>query len=106
LAVWLSELKLDCRKCSDSDKVEKGCESDSPIPGVWKIGEQELQRCPIKVVTPQNLFYLRAYIHYIKGYFPNHGGWLDQPLKLIEALGIIEDEVGRMKDAREKEKKG
>jgi hypothetical protein len=43
---------------------------------------------------------LNAYLFFEKGYLPNPGGWLEQPLKFIQAIKIIEREIAL---AREKE---
>ena len=106
MAIWLSELKLDCHKCSDAQKIERGCEENSPIHDVWKLGEWEFSRCPITIATNQSFEYIRAYIYREKGYLPNQGGWLDQPVKFIEAMEIIENELSKIRMEKEKENKG
>jgi hypothetical protein len=99
LAVWLGTFKLDCHKCSDELKVERGCEKDSPIPGAWKLYDWEFQRCPLKIITRQSAAYLRAYNFFNKGYLPNTGGWMEQPVKFIEAMEIIEREVIKIQES-------
>ncbi len=91
-------LKLDCRKCTEILKIERGCTIDSPIPGKWQINEWIFQRCPVRLVTRQSVEYLRAYRMFDRGYLPNQGGWLEQPAKFIEAMEVIEREVYFIQD--------
>lgn len=102
MAVWLPKFKLDCHKCSDAGKLERGCETDSPIPGMWKLNDWEFARCPRKLVARKSVDYLSAYFFFTKGYLPNPGGWLDQPAKLIDALILIEREIMKVKESEEK----
>jgi len=106
LAVWLGSFKLDCRKCSPEDKEEYGCEFDSPILGKWKLDDWEFQRCPVKIVTYQSFEYIRAY-NFLQRFhgWPNPGTWQEQPLKLIEAIEIIEREVSRIEEMKMEELK-
>jgi len=102
LAVWLTKLKLDCRACSDPEKIERGCEKDSPIQGAWKLGDWEFERCPLKIVTRESLDYVRAYIFFQNGYLPHAGGWTDQSAKFIDAVEIIENEISKIREEAEK----
>ena len=79
-------------------KLERGCEEDSPIEGVWKLKDWEFRRCPRKLVARASIEYLNAYLFFDKGYLPNPGGWLDQPLKFIQAMKIIEREIALAKE--------
>ena len=93
--------ELDCRTCSEGQKIERGCEEDSPIPGVWKLDGWEFQRSPRKIISVVSLEFLRAYFFFGKGYLPNVGGWLDQPLKYVQAMVVIEREVARVREEKE-----
>ena len=84
-------------------KTERGCDKDSPIPGAWKLGEWEFERCPLKIVTNQSLDYIRAYIFFQNGYLPNSGGWLDQSVKFIDAMEVIETEISKIREEAEKD---
>lgn len=86
-------LKLDCRRCSERQKLERGCVDDSPIPGKWQIDDWHFQRCPVRLITQQSLEYIKAYRMFDKGYLPNPGTWLNQSAKFIEAMEIIEREI-------------
>jgi hypothetical protein len=101
LAVWLHKFKLDCHACSDDQKIERGCEEDSPIPGVWKLNNWEFARCPKKLVEERSVEYVSAYFFFCKGYLPNAGGWLEQPGKFVQAMVIIEREIARVKENEE-----
>lgn len=101
MAVWLPKFKLDCLKCTEALKLERGCEGDSSIPGMWKIGDEEFSRCPRSLVTARSIEYLNAYIFFKEGFLPNPGGWLDQPLKFIQAMRVIEAEVIKTKEEKD-----
>jgi len=68
---------------------------------MWKIGNEEFSRCPRSLVTVNSAAYLNAYIFFEKGYLPNPGGWLDQPLKFIQAMRTIEAEVMKLKEEKD-----
>ncbi|MFA6216410.1 MAG: hypothetical protein WDL87_01990 [Candidatus Omnitrophota bacterium] len=57
----------------------------------------------MQLVTAESLEYIRAYIQYTKGYLPNDGGWISQPKKFIEAMDIIENEVGKLREKKQKD---
>jgi hypothetical protein len=94
-------MQLDCRKCSDQDKAELGCEEESIVPGgVISITSENLNftRCPLKIVTSVSLEYLRAYRYFSKGYLPDEGGWRDQSAKFLHAMDIIDSELGKIQE--------
>jgi hypothetical protein len=41
---------------------------------------------------------LHAYIEREKGYLPNAGGWLDQPMKFTDSMKFIEIQKAMIKD--------
>ena len=88
-------MKLDCRNCTLTQKIERGCEKDSPIPGVWQIEDWEFQRCPLKLVTMQSFEYIRAYNFYEKGYLPCPGGWMEQSVKFLEVIRVITNQINK-----------
>jgi hypothetical protein len=67
---------------------------------MWKIGNWEFSRCPRSLVTINSVEYLNAYIFFEKGYLPNPGGWMHQPLKFIQAIKIIEREIIKLKEEK------
>ncbi|MCK4248672.1 MAG: hypothetical protein KAX15_02725 [Candidatus Omnitrophica bacterium] len=88
-------MKLDCRSCTASQKTERGCEQDSPIPGVWEVEGWQFQRCPLKLVTTQSCRYIEAYNFYEKGYLPCPGEWPEQSAKFLEAIRVINNQVNK-----------
>jgi hypothetical protein len=97
----LHKFGLDCRSCSEGQKIERGCEADSPVPGIWKLDDWEFQRCPRKIISGVSLEYLTAYFFFGKGFLPNAGGWLDQPAKFVQAMIVVEREVARVREEKE-----
>ncbi|MDD4873881.1 MAG: hypothetical protein PHE15_02760 [Dehalococcoidales bacterium] len=103
MAVQVMEAGLDCRKCINEEKEERGCEKDSPIPGYWKFDEFETSRCPVKLITKQSIRLLEAFLHFKQGFLPNAGGWMDQPAKLFEAFEIVETELRKIQEKKDKD---
>jgi len=68
---------------------------------MWKIGDEEFSRCPRSLITIKSIEYLNAYIFLEKGFLPNPGGWLDQPLKFIQAMRVIAAEVIKIKEEKD-----
>jgi len=68
---------------------------------MWKIGDEEFSRCPRSLITIKSIKYLNAYIFFEKGFLPNPGGWLDQPLKFIQAMRVIASEVIKIKEEKD-----
>jgi len=97
----LHKFELDCRTCSEGQRIERGCEEDSPIPGVWKLDKWEFRRCPRSLVEKRSVEYLNAFFFFGKGYLPNAGGWLDQPLKFVQAMLVVEREAARVREEKE-----
>lgn len=92
---------LDCRKCNEYLKKERGCTEDSFIPGKWIDPfnpEESFQRCPRTVVTPESYEYLDAYFFFKEAHkFPHAGGCGDQPAKYIQTIKIIASEIQRIR---------
>ena len=105
MAVALPELNLQCGRCHENPRlqIENGCKRDSPVPDRWQIGEYTFQRCPGSIVTRQSYEYIAAYNWREKGFLPNPGGWMEQPAKFVEAMGIIEREITRESKERMEE---
>lgn len=86
-------------------KEINGCDKDSTIPDRWVIGQYKLNRCPLKEITSEGLEYLEAYKFYKNGVLPMPGGWLNQAQTFIQAIGIIETEIGKIEGKMLKEQK-
>lgn len=61
-----------------------------------------MERCPQQYVGAQELMLLEAYAQYKNGYLPNAGGWIDQPMKFIEALKVIERYITRLQELKDR----
>ena len=90
MAIAVIGYGLDCRKCIKEQKIERGCEGESTIPGRWQIEGEAYSRCPVKLVNPMSYEYIRAYNFYKNGYLPNGKGWLSESTKFIQAITVIE----------------
>jgi len=104
LAVWLSKFRLDCRSCSDEEKVLNGCNSDARYPGTWRLYDWTFSRCPLKVVTKQSSEYIEAYQWIQLGFLPNNTAWNDQTAKFLKAMRVIRSEVEKVKEHERKKK--
>lgn len=89
----LNKFNLDCNACTKEQKEDRGCISNSPIPGRWQLGDDKFQRCPIRWVKPEIYWYIKAYNFMEKGILPRIGGWLDQSSKFINAMNFINKEL-------------
>ena len=49
------------------------------------------------MVTAKSGKYIQAYNMFDKGYLPNAGGWLNQPVKFLKAMDVIEGEINTKK---------
>lgn len=92
----MPEFNLDCRKCSELDRINNGCEKDSPIPGRWHLGDIDSQRCPRRLITIETNEMITAYNMFKDGFLPNADRWPDEPAKFIEAINAIDSEVSKM----------
>ena len=90
----LNKFELDCRTCTEEQKKDRGCESNSPIPDRWQIGNEKFQRCPIKFIDNNAFWCIKAYNFLEKGILPRQGGWLDQANKFIEIMDFINSNRG------------
>jgi len=97
------DASLECRRCTNEQRIERGCDEDSPIPGYWKFDEFETNRCPVRLVTKNSLRLIEAFLYFKQGLLPNAGGWMDQPAKLFEAFEVIEAESRKIQDKKEKD---
>jgi hypothetical protein len=48
------------------------------------------------MVTANAVEYVRAYKYFVRGQYPNAGGWLDQSQKFLEAMELIESEIQKI----------
>lgn len=88
MAVFLPK-GLDCQTCTDQQKMIRGCTEDSP--NGWLIGDTEVKRCPISLLTADTIAYLKLYRMAERfGRFPYEGGIATQPAKLMDIFSYID----------------
>lgn len=66
----------------------RGCETETEYP-IYTLDGVDIRRCPLRLITPESIEYLKLYAHYKLGHLPNEGGLYDQPLKYIQAMETI-----------------
>ena len=104
MAVNVQEFGLDCRKCDDKLKQERGCKDKGIVP--FYVGEEVYFRCPLKLVTTVSWDYIEAYRFYEKNMLPNGKGWIEECQKYLDAMIIIDNEISsKQKDQINKKKK-
>ncbi len=100
MAVRLGDfLSPNCHQCRDGKKVK--CEFEVPGQEIWSFDGVDYKGCPVRQVTRASSLYLTAYQIYQDGHYPNAGGWLNQPAKMLDAFEVIRNELREM----EKDKK-
>jgi len=104
MAVHISNLGLNCQKCSKEEKKYRGCTEKGTHPYFFEInGESiKLSRCPLKLVHPVMFEHLQWYSYYKKGHLPFNKSIGEHPAKLLEIFDIIDNELQII----EKEKHG
>jgi hypothetical protein len=55
-----------------------------------------------RIITARSIELIRAFVYYKAGYLPNPGGWMDQPVKLVDTFEIIDSEVRKIQQEKEK----
>ena len=91
----------ECAHCTDIQKQERGCETDSPIPPTLD-GQLQL-RCPLRgfMEDPQGFSDLfRAYGWAQKGVMGEAGGYLDQPVRVIRLMETVDKAVSDGHEAK------
>lgn len=102
LAVWANLNGLDCRACPEPIQAVRGCKKEVPQ---QNIAGFQLTRCPLTEIDGITLEYLTAYFEYNRGFLPNAGGWLDQPMKVMQAIRLIEEKYSEHEKSQAAEKK-
>ena len=90
---------LDCQKCNEYQKQDRGCIEDSPIPQRWRVRDYESQRCPLKMSSKQSREYMLAYSLFKINLLPNGHGWIKESKKFFEAMNIISLELQEKQNA-------
>jgi hypothetical protein len=92
LGVWCLDKGLDCQFCTDQLKAVRGHDGFEPR----IVANVEVDRCPALYVSEAENLLIEAYAQYKNGFLPNAGGWLDQPMRFIQAMGIISEAVAQV----------
>jgi len=100
LAVWLPRFKLNCHVCSAIQKKYRGCESKAIQPFILDIDgkSEELERCPLKLITETTIRIINYYYYFKDGFLPSNGGIDNQSVLLLEAFDIIDIEKQKVSD--------
>ena len=100
MAVWLPRFRLDCQKCTLLQKRSRGCVAKAEQPFFIEINgkSEQLNNCPIKLVTQTTIRMMQLYRYFKLGFLPTTGGILQQSNILLSAFEIIENEVERIKE--------
>lgn len=69
-------------------KTARGCEVPAPF-HFYQIGKELFNRCPLKIIEPESMLIMKAYLHYQDGFLPHAGGAMDQSNYLMEAIEIL-----------------
>ena len=67
-------------------------------------GEYHTSVCAANLIDPFHINLLRVHSAYKEGHLLYEGGLADQPAIIVEAIGVIESEIARVRE-REQEKK-
>lgn len=98
MAVRVLDLGLDCHRCDDVLKRERGCGKDGILP--FEIDGELVFRCPLKLVDSLSWEYVRAYRLYKKDLLPNGVGWLKESAKFIDAMEVMDNEVNKIENEK------
>ena len=75
----------------------RGCTNEVPVRIIEGI---KITRCPLTYLTDVEMDRLQMFKVYKDGFLPNDGGVLNQPIKLIQVIGYIENEMKRLEEAK------
>lgn len=80
--------RRSCAACTEAQKREYGCVTDSEHREHWIVleGGEELRRCPYALVGARELRVVKFAGLIESGVLPDAGGWLDQSASYMDAL--------------------
>lgn len=91
--------QYDCERCPKELQRDRGCVEETPHPVFEFEDGTALSRCPVRSLTSAMSQVARAYRFKSQGgLLPVSGGWLDQSATLIEALDLLDREIGSYGD--------
>lgn len=92
---------LDCRKCNNQLKETRGCGKEVESFTIGDVGIT-VNRCPMHYCDDFCFAYMHAYFEYTKGYLPNEGGWLDQPMKFSRVIVYMDKLIDGLEAKKDK----
>lgn len=66
----------------------------------YEIEGMILKRCPLRVLDERSIAMIEMYMAYKKGFLPNSGGWLDQPVRFSRSMSVIEDYSTKLQEEK------
>ena len=67
-------------------------------------GEYATPGCVANIVDPLHFHFLRFHAAYKEGHLLFAGGLADQPAIVVEAIGVIESEISRVREREQKKR--
>jgi hypothetical protein len=93
--------EFDCSKCTDKQKVSRGCEQDAMFPYWSDLDGNQHTRCPRRPIYENpDLFnsYISVYNLYKSGYLPHAGGMNDQHCNYPMLMQTIDNAVTKCEE--------
>ena len=78
---------------------------DCPIVRDKENGGYEYKK-PSEIISPLSWEYIKAFGFYEKSILPNGNGWINESNRFVEAMQIIDNEMGQIKKEESKKKNG
>jgi hypothetical protein len=100
MAVWAIAHNVDCSNCQPVFQTARGCVSDRQYPLI--VEGFETLRCPASFYNNSVGEYLQAYAQFKAGFLPESGGWLDQPIKFLDVMSLIDRLMNRFEQEKDK----
>ncbi len=63
-------------------------------------------RKPSEIITPLSWEYIKAFSFFERSILPNGNGWINESNKYTEAMMVIDNEFGRIKNETARKKDG
>jgi len=103
LAVWVNFYDVNCHKCNAQLKKSRDCEGKGEPREIRGVGL--VKGCPVNNLSKTTKIYLEAYKYFKNGHLPYSGGWLEQPIKVMEAIFWLEAELRRLTEEKQTKRK-
>jgi len=87
LAVWAQVNDLNCLKCNKQIQKIRGCDEKGQEVTIEGF---TVDRCPLRFIGQDTLEQMNAYYCWKRNILPQGTGWLQQPMKFLNLMMIIE----------------